>query len=121
MAKKSLKNSDKRMKNLKPWRPGQSGNPKGRPKKNICLTSLLKEEIYKINPQDKRKRTWAELIVLATMKLAIKGNSTALREIWERIGGKIDNWDIEQTNPIVIVNGKKGIKGWPKPRRSAIQ
>jgi hypothetical protein len=38
------------------------------------LTSLLKEEIEKINPRDKEKRTWMELVVLATIKLAIKGH-----------------------------------------------
>ena len=29
--------------NLIPWQPGQSGNPAGRPKKENCLTSILKE------------------------------------------------------------------------------
>lgn len=89
MSRCSVKNSDKRLKNLKPWKPGQSGNPKGRPSKDECLTSLLKEEITKVHPSDKHGRTWKQLIVIATMKLAIKGNSTALREVWERMDGKL--------------------------------
>ncbi len=75
--------------NLKSWKPGQSGNPKGRPKKADCLTSLLKEEMEKIDPEDKGKRTHKELIVLATMCLAKNGNATALKEIWERMDGKV--------------------------------
>ena len=35
------------------WKPDQSGNPSGRPAKRECLTSLLKEEIEKVNPEDR--------------------------------------------------------------------
>ena len=49
----------------------------------------MKEEIEKINPRDKEKRTWKELIVIATLKLAMKGNAAALREVWERVDGKV--------------------------------
>jgi len=71
------------------WKPGQSGNPDGRPPKRECLTSLLKEEIEKVNPEDTEGRTWKELLVLATMQLALKGNRGALKEIWERMDGKV--------------------------------
>ena len=70
------------------WKKGESGNPKGRPKKQDSLTSLLKEEINKICPADREKRTWKELMVLATLQLAMKGNATALKEVWERLDGK---------------------------------
>ena len=46
------------------WKKGMSGNPRGRPKKKDSLTSLLKEEIKKICPADRQKRTWEELMVL---------------------------------------------------------
>ncbi len=75
--------------NLKSWKKGQSGNPKGRPKKADCLTSLLKEEIEKIDPDDKENRTHKEMIIVATMRLAKEGNSTALKEVWERMDGKV--------------------------------
>ena len=71
------------------WKAGQSGNPAGRPKKADCLTSLLKEEIDKVCPKDVEKRTWKELIILATMSLAMKGNAAALKEVWERMDGKV--------------------------------
>ena len=103
MPKRSLKNTDKRLRNLKPWKPGQSGNPKGRPPKNISLTSLLKAEIVKINPSDKKRRTWGELIVLATIQHAIKGNATALKEVWERIDGKAPQIVGEDENPVRVI------------------
>lgn len=71
------------------WNPGKSGNPKGRPRKAECLTSLLKEEIEKMCPSDKLKRTWKELLVIGTMRLAIAGNATALKQVWERMDGKV--------------------------------
>ena len=71
------------------WKKGVSGNPRGRPKKRDTLTSLLKEEIKKICPADRQKRTYEELMVLATLQLAMKGNAVALKEVWERLDGKV--------------------------------
>ena len=71
------------------WKKGVSGNPRGRPKKRDSLTSLLKEEIQNICPADRQKRTYEELMVLATLQLAMKGNAVALKEVWERLDGKV--------------------------------
>jgi hypothetical protein len=71
------------------FQKGRSGNPKGRPPNKSCLTALLREELDKASPDDKDGKTWAELIVLATMRLAMAGNSTALKEVWERMDGKV--------------------------------
>ena len=73
----------------KRWKKGTSGNPRGRPKKQDCLTHLLRDEIQKICPADREKRPWKELIVRATLQLAMKGNATALKEVWERLDGKV--------------------------------
>jgi len=73
----------------RPFQKGQSGNPNGRPPNDTCLTALLRKEIEKICLSDKQGRTWKELIVMATMKLAMEGNAAALREVWERSDGKI--------------------------------
>ena len=82
-----------------PFQKGNSGNPKGRPKKADCLTSLMKEELAKIDPEDKHKRTHAELVVLATIRLARKGNAAALREVWERSDGKVkDRLEVKETS-----------------------
>src|SRR5207245_7462520 len=71
------------------WKKGASGNPRGRPKKQDCLSQLLREEIQKICPADREKRTWKQLIVLATLQLAMKGSRTELKEVWERVDGKV--------------------------------
>ena len=71
------------------WKKGTSGNPRGRPKKQDCLTHLLREEIEKICPADRENRTWKQLIVRATLQLAMKGNAAALKEVWERLDGKV--------------------------------
>ena len=71
------------------WKKGVSGNPRGRPKKRDSLTSLLKEEIAKICPANREKRTWQELVVRATLQLAMKGNATGLKKVWERLDGKV--------------------------------
>jgi hypothetical protein len=85
------------------WKPGESGNPKGRPRKPKCLTSLLKEELTKVNPEDPEGRTWIELIVLATLRLAMKGNKTALKEVWDRVDGKVVvPISTETTGPVEI-------------------
>lgn len=70
------------------WKKGQSPNPAGRPK-GTGLKDLLLAEIKKINHDDKLKRTWGELVVSATIRLAIAGNSAALKEVWERIEGRV--------------------------------
>src|SRR5262245_40161853 len=50
-------------------------------KSGTSSKSNLKEELEKTSPADKEGRTWKELIVLATLKLAMKGNAAALREV----------------------------------------
>jgi hypothetical protein len=71
------------------FQKGQSGNPRGRPKNDQSLTALLRREIRKICPEDRMGRTYLELIVQATMRLAIKGNATALSLVWDRLDGKV--------------------------------
>jgi len=67
--------------------PGQSGNPKGRPPRMKTWTTLLKK-LDEPCPSDKKGkgRTWREAIVLATLKMALKGHRTALKILWDRMG-----------------------------------
>ena len=68
------------------WKPGQSGNARGRVK-GSGLTDIL----IKMLPQQSEDKglTWAEYIVKHTLRHVKKGNSFAIKEIWERIEGKV--------------------------------
>ena len=74
--------------NLKPFQKGGNANPKGRPPKDVSLTSLLKAELEKIPAGEKQGRTWRQLLVLAWLTGAMK-NPALLKELLERIEGKV--------------------------------
>ena len=70
--------------------PGNCANPNGRPKKEVSLTSLLKEELLKIAPfKGNKDKTWIQIIVMAWMAGAAKGNPILIREILDRVDGKV--------------------------------
>ena len=76
------------LKNLKPrWKPGESGNPKGRVPKPSCLTSWLKEDLAKIDPAT--GKTNAQLIAEKMVADAKAGVASARAEIFERVEGKV--------------------------------
>ena len=71
------------------WKPGQSGNPAGPRPGAKKISNLIREYLDQKHPDDKDGRTWAEKIAIATMELAIKGNGVALREVFDRLEGKV--------------------------------
>ncbi len=78
------------------WNPGQSGNPKGRPAQFECLTSLLREEMEQPVPQGmlrklylKKGATWRDAVVRSLLLQSAKGNTAAIRELLERLDGKV--------------------------------
>lgn len=74
-----------------PWKPGQSGNPHGRPTKEHCLTSLIKEYLSQTDPNDthKKKRTREATLAEAIAEMARKGHRVALKELLDRVDGPI--------------------------------
>ena len=74
--------------NLRPFRPGKSGNPSGLPagvpKVSVALMSLLREDA-RGNYQPK---TRAEQLAWAIFQRALKGDVPALREILDRCEGR---------------------------------
>lgn len=87
----------------RPWKPGQSGNPKGRPPKRYCLTSLLKEAMAEVCPQDKDKRTWAEVLTEKLLMMARKGDLGAIRLVFEYVEGKPTPRVIEDPEKVTIL------------------
>jgi len=80
------------------WRPGQSGNPNGRPRKEACLTTLLKEELERTVTDQNLLRaigakmgdvTWAQAIAMALIRKAAKGNERSAEIIFDRTEGRV--------------------------------
>src|SRR5436190_23278783 len=74
------------LKNLRPFARGMSGNPGGRPRK--LLTEAYQEQLTQVLAGDPKRRTYAEAIVHAQIKQALKGNTAAAKEIADRTEGK---------------------------------
>ncbi len=89
--------------NLKPWSQGQSGNPKGRPSNPHSLTVAFREvmawkisgkipdsfrQIFPDMPKDPRLELC--FAARAAIKaLDIKTGDVMMKEIWERLDGKV--------------------------------
>ena len=79
------------------FRPGQSGNPGGRPKKKpitIAAEKLLSEKIPPDHPLARqvpqlRGKTWAEAIVYGQALSAVKGGTPAAKELADRVEGRV--------------------------------
>jgi len=82
---------------LKPWPKGVSGNPGGRPKK-LPVTDVLLALLDSSCKADVEARSFSELICLALMKKAVKGDKKAITEIIDRAEGK-PRQRIEQSGP----------------------
>lgn len=67
------------------FKPGQSGNPKGRPKKDTSLTELMKEFLTHI-PEGQEK-TYKELFIQKCLQMAMKGDMQAIKLLWNYIDG----------------------------------
>jgi len=94
--------------NLIPYKKGQSGNPEGRPKD--IITSLIKELLEQ---EVKGGKTHAQLVAEAIVKLSedslFKGNVSAIKELLDRVEGKVpDTHKIESDVPINIIYKQVG-------------
>ena len=67
------------------FKPGQSGNPAGRPRDTI--TPHLRELVRMQNP-GKDEVTYGELVARALLVRAVSGDVQAIREVFDRLEGK---------------------------------
>ena len=74
---------------LQMWKPGQSGNPKGRPAKIKYISEAMNEELGG-NPQD------AKDVARAQINKAKKGNTQAFKEVRETQEGRLP-YDVEHS------------------------
>lgn len=63
------------------FRPGQSGNPKGKSKGTVSLTAELRRQLS--------EGQTAEQIVRSLILNAAKGNGAAMKIVWDRIDGPV--------------------------------
>lgn len=101
-------NDNPRLENLRPFEPGQSGNPNGRPKGTKNLKTMLTELLSSQDPDGE----WSKSVGGQLIRKAFKdGDMRALQEIIDRIEGKVPGTPlIDQSNHthitgITIKNG----------------
>lgn len=65
---------------------GASGNPEGRPKGSVSITSAIKRKLEETNPAS--KRLYVDDLVDVMIEMAVKGKDfRAIKEIWNHIDG----------------------------------
>ena len=80
--------------NLKPFQPGQSGNPSGRPKGSVSMTAILRRKLAEAEAAS------AVAIVDAMIAEAKGGNLRAIAVILDRLEGKVpDQVEVRNTPP----------------------
>lgn len=78
---------------LKHFKPGQSGNPKGRAKGSLNLSTILRrmleEELEVVEDGARVKKPVKDILVRKLIRKAIKGEDLkAISEIFDRVDGK---------------------------------
>ena len=88
---------------MQAWKPGQSGNPKGRPPKGRCFTDAAREmlsakeiDIFYTAGDEKIKRlhlkssfTLYHGLVAALIQRGLNGDVAAIKELIDRAEGKV--------------------------------
>jgi hypothetical protein len=67
------------------YRPGQSGNPSGRPK-GRTLTARLRRRLDEASPAG---APFADLVIQVLVDLALGGDRLAIKDIFERVEGRM--------------------------------
>jgi len=97
---------------LKPAKPGEIRNPKGKPKGTKNMATVIREILdtkltLKEHPITKKagvKMTVREMITLAMVKEAQQGNVSAYKELTDRLEGKVkDKLDLEVSQKLLTL------------------
>jgi len=72
------------------FKPGNNANPNGRPKKEYCLTDILKEqgETEDVQTSNGQKISRKNALGQKLWAMAMGGDITAMRYVYDRIDGK---------------------------------
>lgn len=86
------------------FKPGQSGNPAGRPPNKKYLSELAREMLKETRKGDLSGKTTDELVVLALVKQALRGDTKAIGMLHDWTEGKVaDTHKFEGDLPFSIV------------------
>ncbi len=104
-AKAGSGNTGRNTAGLRPWKPGQSGNPSGRPKRKP-LTDAYAAILRKRIPAAVARKlqllgrpTYAQVIAMSLAQEAIKGKVQAASELADRVEGRITTPGDSPENP----------------------
>lgn len=86
--KKTSVNQRRSLENLQMWKPGQSGNPKGRPAKARCIPDILEKIGQEKSGRKKLDPTNIEAVMREVFKLAKEGKAWAVQFIADRLEGR---------------------------------
>lgn len=99
------KNREKQHANLVRFKPGQSGNPGGRPK-GRSLTAILRQALdgkELCGQEVPNGWTVGDLLINAMLKYAVKGDASLIKEAFNRTDGKIpDKIDLTGQQRIIV-------------------
>ena len=90
MEEEKVKNSGKNtgIENLKPWKPGESGNPAGRPKGQRDYATIYREALIKLATLNNKTEEEIENEILSNALLsARKGDYRFYKDILDRLYG----------------------------------
>jgi Family of unknown function (DUF5681) len=97
------------------WKPGQSGNPGGRPR-TAKLAEAYRNKLASLVPDDAQGRSYAEAIADKLALQALKGDIRAAQELADRAEGRPS-----QMAPPAEQDGVKYvILDMPRPQRGVI-
>ena len=111
--------NENRIENIKPhnWKPGQSGNPKGKKPGSKNITSYLKEFLDKnmdgpkspLTP-DGGKMPAGQVVALRLMALALKGDLRAIQQLQDRVEGKpVQSIELEDKTPQLKTSSREDV------------
>ena len=92
------------------FKPGQSGNPAGRPVGTLSLVSLIKSKLGEAHPED--GETYAKKLIGKYINEALENNDgQAIRDLVDRIDGKaMQNMNLTNENDSAWLKIFKDIK-----------
>ena len=106
--------STARTRGLKPWRKGESGNPKGRAPRELCVPDILRRIGEEIDPET--QKTKLEGLMLKVYDFAKAGQAWAVQTILDRTEGKVkERLGIEDDNAFDLASIRAALKASRDP------